>query len=249
MAQKVKILAIDTATDFLSAALFRDERVVAEKTAFVPRRHSALLPQFVDDVLRTAGEKFSDEIVLAISIGPGSYTGLRVGTSFVQGLCAAAGNRIVAVDTLMALAFRLAPSPVPVLVALDARAGGIYAGIFNVQGTPIPVVESGVFTPEQLHKIASFRGRLTFVGDRKLFEPISKNTTATELVFAGEPVPSAGAVAALAYKKVLTGEFIPPENLEPHYLREFVPGRSKRKIFGQPDSALSAEKGEQNSIA
>ncbi|HDG68365.1 MAG TPA: tRNA (adenosine(37)-N6)-threonylcarbamoyltransferase complex dimerization subunit type 1 TsaB, partial [candidate division Zixibacteria bacterium] len=134
MAQKVKILAINTATDFLSAALLRDERVVAEKTAFVPRRHSALLPQFVDDVLRTAGEKFSDEIVLAISIGPGSYTGLRVGTSFVQGLCAAVGNRIVAVDTLMALAFRLAPSPVPVLVALDARAGGIYAGIFNVQG-------------------------------------------------------------------------------------------------------------------
>ena len=243
MAKKVKILAIDTATDFLSVAFFRDERVVAEKTAFVPRRHSALLPQFVDDVLRTAGEKFSGEIVLAISIGPGSYTGLRVGTSFVQGLCAA-GNRIVAVDTLMALAFRLAPSPVPVLVALDARAGGIYAGIFNVQGTPIPVVESGVFTPEELHKIASFRGRLTFVGDRKLFEPTGKNTAETELIFAGEPVPSAGAVAALAYKKVLTGEFIPPENLEPHYLREFVPGRSKRKIFGQHDSAPSAEKGE-----
>ncbi len=248
MAEKVKILAIDTATDFLSVAFVADGIPIVEKTAFVPRRHSALLPEFVEDVLRTAGEEFFDEIILAISIGPGSYTGLRVGVSFVQGISAHSGNRIVAVDTLSAIAYRGHPTPVKVGVALDARAGGIYFGLFSVEGSPVQIVESGVFSQEQLRETLRCRGKIGMFCQEKIFPQIAQDIPGTEIIFAGEPIPSAGIVGALAYKKVLTGEFIPPENLEPRYLREFVPGKSKRKIFGQHDSAPSTEDGEQNNI-
>ncbi|MCD6594867.1 tRNA (adenosine(37)-N6)-threonylcarbamoyltransferase complex dimerization subunit type 1 TsaB [bacterium] len=224
-----KILAIDTATDYISVAFFSDSKIVAENTIFAPKRHSNILPELVDGILKISDEKISDETIIAISAGPGSYTGLRVGISFVQGLAASTDAKIVSIDTLKALAYCFAPRKTAVAVAIDARAGGIYACLYGVLGKPSPIIKTGIFELSELCYKLSSRGRILFVSDEIIYNEIVEGIHGTDVIYAGEPRPSAGIIAKLAVSKVNSGQFIEPENLEPKYLRQFKAGTRKRK--------------------
>ena len=230
MGEKIKIVAIDTSTDFLSVAVLSDGKFLAEKTAYVPRKHSALLPEFLDEVLSTAGEVLNEDTVFAVSVGPGSYTGLRVGVSFVQGLVLGVGGKIVAVDSLAGIAYKLAPSPLPVAVLFDARAGGFYVGVFNVMGIPVPIVESTVQKDIDVVRTLSHRGRIVLVASQVLLEQFGPRVSGTDILYCGEPVPSAAKIAQIAYHKALLGQYVEPDQLEPKYLREFVPGKPKKRL-------------------
>ena len=104
------ILAVETATSVCAAALLRGGEVKSEISKITQRRHNETLPEIVDTVLSDAGSKASDIDAIAVSIGPGSFTGLRVGLSFAKGLALAVGAEIIPVATLDSLASGLLDS-------------------------------------------------------------------------------------------------------------------------------------------
>ena len=226
-----RILAIDSGTDFLSVALW-EERVVLEKTAFVPKQHSELLPKFVDDALIAKGLSPADISCVALAIGPGSYTGLRVGVAFVQGFVLCTNAKIIAVDSLLAQAGRYCLNDLPVAVIIDARAGYIYGGIFDVRTAPIAIKPSALSKPNEFAKELSSRGRVILCGSgaQQFLPSLNQSAKGTEFIIPYDScIISAGIIAQMAFGKMKQGEFVAPETLEPAYLRDFVPGVRKRK--------------------
>ncbi len=128
------ILAADTGTAVNTVAVCRDGQILAEATAESPRLHAERLLATVDWVLAEAQLTIHDIDALAISIGPGSFTGLRIGASTWKGLAYAAGKPLVAVPTLDALALLAAPFEGTVAVALDARMQEVFGAIYRFQG-------------------------------------------------------------------------------------------------------------------
>jgi tRNA threonylcarbamoyladenosine biosynthesis protein TsaB len=136
------LLAVDTALDACSAAVAfeRDGTVeVVGVTEVIGRGHAECLMRVVDDALARAGVAHADLDGYAVSIGPGSFTGIRVGVAAVRGFALAAGKPAVAVTTLEALAreVRSIVSDRPLLAVLDARKDEVYAQAFDADGRPL----------------------------------------------------------------------------------------------------------------
>ena len=127
------ILAADTSTKIGSVALVEDESPIAEYTLNVSETHSARLMPTIDRVLKDCGMQIAEVDALAVAIGPGSFTGLRIGLATFKGLALAAEKRLVAVPTLDALAASLAFSQHMVCPILDARMGEVYAEFYRIR--------------------------------------------------------------------------------------------------------------------
>jgi len=127
------ILTIETATPVERVAVVRDGNVLAELTDTVGRGHTEKLLGAVEDVLGRSGEALADLDAVAVSIGPGRFSGLRVGLATAKGLSAASGVPVVPVPTLDALAESARPFRGLVCPALDARRGEVYAALFRMR--------------------------------------------------------------------------------------------------------------------
>jgi tRNA threonylcarbamoyladenosine biosynthesis protein TsaB len=123
-------LALDTALDACSAALLRDGVVLAEETRDIGRGHAEVLMAVVETVLDGARLGILDCDRFAVTVGPGSFTGIRVGLAAARGFAVAAGRPVVGVSTLEALAAD-AGAAGPVLAVIDARRDEVYAGLFG----------------------------------------------------------------------------------------------------------------------
>lgn len=130
----MRILAFDTSTWVCTVALVRDGTVLAGRTERSVSSHAGTLPELVQAVVGAAGERPIKGDAVAISIGPGSFTGLRIGLSFAKGLAYAGGLRIVGVPTLDALALAAPPWEGRLCVALDARKQEVYAALYEQIG-------------------------------------------------------------------------------------------------------------------
>jgi len=143
-------LAFETATRIMSVALLNRGQVVAEISTSDDRVHSARLLPAVEQVLGLAGVALPEIEAFALSIGPGSFTGLRIGLATVKGLTLGDGRPVAGVSTLAALAAG-AGAPGPVAALLDARRGEAYAGVWTAGGAADKAqVGEGVFAPEEL---------------------------------------------------------------------------------------------------
>lgn len=128
------ILALETATDTCGVALLREDVLVAEAHLHRPRVHSERLTPLVEDVLRHGAVEREALDAVAVSMGPGSYTGLRIGVSTAKGWALGTGASLVGVPTLAAYAAQLRPVTAPgdvVCALLDARRDEVYAGAFR----------------------------------------------------------------------------------------------------------------------
>jgi tRNA threonylcarbamoyladenosine biosynthesis protein TsaB len=130
----MKILAVDTALASCSAALFDDQndRVLAERFTPMTRGHAETIAPMVRDVMRDSGLSFATLDRIAVTIGPGTFTGLRIGLSFARGLALALKVPVVGVTTLKALAANVTSNPdeIPIVVAIDAKRGNIFIQTF-----------------------------------------------------------------------------------------------------------------------
>jgi tRNA threonylcarbamoyladenosine biosynthesis protein TsaB len=142
------ILAVETATLATSVALLRGEELVAEWTQVDARPHSERLLPAIDALLRGAGAAIGDVDAFAVSAGPGSFTGLRIGIATVKGLAFGSERPVAAVSTLAALAQAGADGSAPVAALLDARRGEVYAALFAADGGRL--APDAVVTPEAL---------------------------------------------------------------------------------------------------
>lgn len=148
------ILAVDTSSRACSCALLRDGVLLGESYCNNGLTHSSTLMVLVENTLHTAGLPFEEVDRLAVSVGPGSYTGLRIGLSAVKGMALTCGTPCVGISTLLSLAYNVLPFEGVVCAALDARVGQVFAALFSIKaGSVARLTGDAAMTLEALGEI------------------------------------------------------------------------------------------------
>ncbi|MGN0202063.1 MAG: tRNA (adenosine(37)-N6)-threonylcarbamoyltransferase complex dimerization subunit type 1 TsaB [Candidatus Cryptobacteroides sp.] len=228
-----RLILIETSTALCSAALVEDGRVVREKVSREARAHASVTAPFVKELLDEGGLKVSDCDAVAVSMGPGSYTGLRVGVSTAKGLCFGAGIPLVGVGTLDTLVWQaigenLLPEGCRHIVPMvDARRMEVYTGIFDTGGRQLTRTEASIVDGETFSGILA-EGPVLFIGDGagKCREVIADGRA-----FFHETCPKASAMLVPALEAFRAGKFEDVAYFEPFYLKEFITTVSKKKLF------------------
>ena len=125
------LLALDTTAATATAALFRDETLVAEREADAGKKHAETVLPLIDTLLEENGVTIAQIDRFAVDIGPGSFTGVRIGVSLVNALAFALGRPIVSVNSLLTLALSAGETQKPVCAMIDARNGNAYAALYH----------------------------------------------------------------------------------------------------------------------
>ncbi len=161
----MKILAVETATSCQSVAILDGARVVARSDEEAAGSHARLLIPTIDRLLKASGLTLSSLEGLAVSIGPGSFTGLRVGLATMMGLRAATGLPLAAVPTLEAMVWNVPRADVPLCPILKARTGEVYWGLYRWTGVgTLQVLEAERVGPLEL-VVQSFVGPTVVLGE------------------------------------------------------------------------------------
>lgn len=163
----MKILSVDTSSVSGSIALLEGQRLLAETTSAEAGPHAKWLLPSVKSLLDSSRLTPADIGLYAVTTGPGSFTGLRIGISVVKGLAWSAGKKAVGVSTLAAIAMNFPYSGRPVCIVLDARKGELYAAVYDTSGgVPEAVLEDSVLSQDALLGAISRKGLggLVFAG-------------------------------------------------------------------------------------
>ena len=210
----IRLLAIDCSAGACSVALAEGGEIGACGLQHLTRGHSEVIMPMVERVLAEAGWKTADLGAIAATVGPGSFTGLRIGLAAARGLALAVGARTVPVTSLEALSEAAGPGETPLLAALDSKRGDLFCQWFDKDGRPLdqPAVRSAI---EALGAIGAPAFRLA--GDAgELVTSASTDAGKSVSVLDDCTVPDARAVAAVAARRLAAGEEGP---LRPLYLR------------------------------
>jgi tRNA threonylcarbamoyladenosine biosynthesis protein TsaB len=213
------ILNIETATKNCSVAIAKDgQTLLCSEIAEQGYSHAEKLHVFIEEVLQHAGLSFADLSAIAVSQGPGSYTGLRIGVSAVKGLCYALGIPLIAVDTLQILASQVSVDNGLIVPMLDARRMEVYSAIFDANYQKVRSTEAQIITSESF---IDYKETLYFVGDcAQKCQPV---LISDNFVFLDQIVyPSAREMSALAYEKYKKNDTVDVAYFEPHYLKDFM---------------------------
>ncbi len=223
----MKVLGIETATLVCAAAVVENGNIISEKSFTEPNIHSEKIISVIDEVLKTAGSFDA----IAVSIGPGSFTGLRIGVSTAKGLAYSTGKPLVAVSTLEALVFNLISNRISdendiVAALIDARRDEFYTGLYNIRDNEINVIlePQALRFREILSKLSN--AKVAFVGDgvRKFRQLIETNNNGSEnLKFYPDRINfcSASSVAFIGEKLLKSGVTETITELEPVYIKDF----------------------------
>lgn len=218
----MKLLAIDTSTMLGGAAIMEDDNLIAETRMNVKITHSERIMGEIDHIVKRSGLKIDDIDIFAIAIGPGSFTGLRVGLSVIKGLVYATGKRLVSVSTLHALAYAMPFSKYHICTLLDARKKEVYAGIFKwTDNGFIRMMDEQTIKIDNLLSIIN--ESTIFSGEgAMLYKEHIKAKLGDKAIFAPPQnmVASPSSVAYLAMIKAKKEEFDDPITLVPMYIRK-----------------------------
>jgi tRNA threonylcarbamoyladenosine biosynthesis protein TsaB len=215
------VLAFDTATAVTSVAVIRGEAVLAETLVNCHRLHSERLLETMRWVLREAGLGLAEIDLLAVSAGPGSFTGLRIGAATAKGLAFAAQKPLIAVPTLDALAANLPLQDGTLCVLIDARMREVYGAAYRFAGgARETVVPAGVGALERL--LEQVAGDVYLMGDAvaPYREQILARLPQARLLPERVGVPRASSVAAEALELLRRGAVTDPALMAPVYLRQ-----------------------------
>ena len=228
-----RIILIETSTSLCSAALVEDGKVTAETVSEEPRAHAAMTAPFVKGLLDGAGIRVADCSAVAVSKGPGSYTGLRVGVSTAKGLCFGAGIPLISVGTLDTLVFQakeagLVPEGCRKIVPMiDARRMEVYTSVFDTEGNQLTPTTAQIVDNSTFKDILE-DGPVLFIGDGALK---CKDIIDSPQAYFEDCCPKASAMCAPALKAFKDKRFEDVAYFEPFYLKEFMTTTSKKKLF------------------
>ena len=224
-----RILLIETSASTLSVALAKDGEVVAERVCREPRQQASLTAPLVKEVLDSCSLKIQDCDAVAVSSGPGSYTGLRVGVSTAKGLCFGASLPLIAVGTLDILVSAVSGCTDAAFVVpmIDARRMEVYTAVYNASGERVTPVEARIVDAASYDEYLS-RDKVLFVGDGavKCKEVI---THPNAVFMASEPLASN--MASLAEASFCDSRFENLAYFEPFYLKDFVATVSRKNLL------------------
>lgn len=219
----MKILAIETSTMLGGVAIAGEKRgLIAETRLNVKTTHSERLMTAVHNTLLQSDLSLDDIDVYGVAIGPGSFTGLRIGLSTVKGLSCATGKPLVAVPTLDAFAMNFPCSTYPVCLMLDARKSEVYAAVFEWSEGKFEKVY-GEMTARPDNLLVQLKGKTLFAGEGAvLYQDIIRESLGDRAVFASpeKMVPSPANVAVLGLSRALAGEYTDAAAAVPLYIRK-----------------------------
>ncbi|MGV1011003.1 MAG: tRNA (adenosine(37)-N6)-threonylcarbamoyltransferase complex dimerization subunit type 1 TsaB [Flavobacterium sp.] len=213
------ILNIETATKNCSVSLASNgTTIVGKEIAELGYSHAEKLHLFIEEVLSEAGISLSDLKAIAVSQGPGSYTGLRIGVSAAKGLSYALQIPLIAVDTLESLAQQVTAEDGFIIPMIDARRMEVYSAIFNSKKEKIREVQAQIITEESFSDISE---TVYFIGDSN--EKVKSVLTKSNFVFLDAIIyPSAKEMSGISYKKFQEKDFVDVAYFEPYYLKDFM---------------------------
>ena len=220
---KMYTLAFDSAAKVASVAVMADDKIVASYNIDNGLTQSELLLPMAEDMLKSLGLKFSDIGLFATSVGPGSFTGVRIGVSLVKGLAFGRGVPCVSVSTLDGLAENLNGLSGIIVPCMDARRSQVYTAIYSSDGEKISKLteDMAISITELYERLSAHDEDIYIVGDgydivkKKLFElGLQVKNTPRDI-----RLENAASVARIAYRKYAAGEHISDRELSPTYLR------------------------------
>ncbi len=223
------ILCLETATPSCSVALVHNAEVLAWEEDPKGQNHSEKITLFIDSVMKKAGISYADLDAVAVSMGPGSYTGLRIGVSTAKGLCYAASKPLIAVSTLEAMAYGgrrflhpLRSVEMTLIPMIDARRMEVYASVFDENINKIKDTEAVIIDENSFADLKKDH-HLYLFGDgadkcAELFANDDKITVIKDFHC------SAQYMNEIAQRKLDTKDFVDVAYFEPFYLKDFVPG-------------------------
>lgn len=206
-----------------------DRKLIKEEFSNYGKTHSECLMPMVDRVMKESQCRLDDLDGIAITIGPGSFTGLRIGLAAAKGLALAAGIPLVALSTLEVLAANVIGCDALICPVLDARRNEVYGGLYLMKGSaPENVYPSGAYEPEEFFNaineqvLISGTERCIILGDAVdvYWETVERIMGKRGIKAPAHlSLPRASALASLGLKKLERGEIKDPFNLSPTYLR------------------------------
>ena len=238
------LLHIESSTKVCSVALSCDGKLLAcREEDSVSYSHSGLLTSFIEEVMREANVPLNVLAAIAVSKGPGSYTGLRIGVSTAKGLCYGLDIPLIGISTLQALAVHcrdilaqrnniIYPEALEAIYCpmIDARRMEVYTGLFNDQIEPLQDIQALIVDPNSFAGILD-EHKMLFFGDGA--EKCRNILTRSNAIFIDGIKPSASAMIPLATETFNRSTTEDVAYFEPFYLKDFVAGKPKVKGLSQ----------------
>lgn len=228
-----KLILIETSAELCSVAFSEGGRIISSRKSNSPRVHASMTAQYIKDMLDEGGRKVKDFDAVCVSMGPGSYTGLRVGVSTAKGLCFGSGLPLIGIGTLDILVNRaISRSLVPdgcgrIVPMIDARRMEVYTAEFSPEGRQLSevrpcIVDEGTFSSLKAE------APVLFIGDGvdKCRETIGEDNA----VFV-QTCPEAEDILGPATRAYKEKRFEDVAYFEPFYLKQFVATVSNKKLF------------------
>ncbi len=234
------ILNIETSTEVCSVSLAKNGETLFQKESTEGLNHSQLLTVFIEELIKTNKFEFNRLDAVAVSKGPGSYTGLRIGVSVAKGLCYGLNIPLISVGSIEAMGFHIALNAdnymstasadrkILYCPMIDARRMEVYTALFNTEGEAITPVTAEIIDENSFTKYLD-KYQIMFFGNGA--EKCRSKITHENALFEGPAKTSARFMQMLSENKYNKREFENVAYFEPFYLKDFVATIPKNKIL------------------
>jgi tRNA threonylcarbamoyladenosine biosynthesis protein TsaB len=215
------ILNIETSTKNCSVSLANNgQTVICREIAEHGYSHAEKLHVFIEELLKESTISYQDLNAIAVSKGPGSYTGLRIGVSAAKGFCYALNIPLISIDTLTILANKIQIENGLIVPMIDARRMEVYSAIFNSKHQMIREVEAQILTENSFE---NYTETIHFIGDSN--EKAKTVLNNSNFIFHDNAIyPSANEMSKLSFEKYSNNDFENLAYFEPYYLKDFMVG-------------------------
>lgn len=220
------ILQIDTATTNCSVAISKNGDTIALKEISNGFSHAENLHVFVEAILEEVNLSFTDLSAIAVSKGPGSYTGLRIGVSSAKGWCFSLDIPLITIETLAVLANQIKLVSGLIVPMIDARRMEAYTRVYDANYKEVRAIKAEILDENSFSSYVT-KGKVVFVGNKT--EKTKEIVTHENAVFV-DSLPSAKEMSDLAYEKFRKKDFEDVAYFEPYYLKDFLVTPEKKKV-------------------
>ena len=214
------ILNIETSTTNCSVSISENEEIIAsQEKNFDYYSHSEVLHIYITELFRKSDLEINDITAVSVSEGPGSYTGLRIGSATAKGICFALKIPLIAIDTMDILAKKVKPTNGYIIPNIDAGRNEIYFSVFDCNYQKIQPTNFKELKTKSFEKYLDSES-VHFVGNAN--NKLKKLLNSDNAIFSKKELPSSLEMASLSFEKFSRNEFVDIEHFEPNYLKNFL---------------------------
>ncbi len=228
------ILSLETSTKVCSVSVAENNTIIAKKELYEANSHATHLTVFIQELIDDLPSiAFENIDAVAVSCGPGSYTGLRIGVSTAKGICYALGIPLIAITSLEVLANAVKDEPIVkegafICPMIDARRMEVYTALYDNQFNVVKDIDA-LIIDENSFKDELQNNRIVFIGDGS--DKCRDVINGENALFILDKVPLAANMTDVAYRKYLDKKFEDVAYFEPFYLKDFVATKPKNKVL------------------